>query len=214
MEKVVNKLRCYMDVGQIILTVIGALVSSGAMFGFIQFMITRKDKKEEKAQSNELGALEDKLKKHLEVTNQGWKETYCDKNSQMIANLAKEVRDGLEEREQKGVERYQEHRESIEELRNAVLKLTEDSAARAKYEKSMGESLMALTHDKLVYLGSVYQKRGAITLREKNNLKLLYAPYHDGLGGNSDGEGYFNFCMNLPVITEEEAMEMDSKKKN
>ena len=41
----------------------------------------------------------------------------------------------------------------------------------------------------------------------------FHAPYHDGLGGNSDGEGYYTYCMNLPVVTDEEAMEMDRKNK-
>ena len=70
---------------------------------------------------------------------------------------------------------------------------------------------MALSHDKLVHLGKAYQRRGAITLAELNNLKLIYNPYHDGLGGNSDGEGYFEYCKHLPIVTEEEAVEMDNK---
>ena len=129
------------------------------------------------------------------------------------AELSKEMREGLEQREAKGVERYQEHKEAIEELREAMISLTKNTNEVAKLGKYMGQSLMALTHDKLVFLGKQYQKRGAITLAEKNNLKLLYEPYHNGLGGNSDGEGYYTYCMNLPVITDEEAIEMDKKLK-
>jgi hypothetical protein len=65
----------------------------------------------------------------------------------------------------------------------------------------------------LVTLGKIYQRRGAITLAEQNNLKLIYTPYHNGLGGNSDGEGYYEYCMHLPVVTEEEAIAMDNANK-
>lgn len=105
-----------------------------------------------------------------------------------------------------------EMKSQIDELREAVLKLTDDSLERAKYEKCIGESLMALTHDKLVHLGKDYQKRGAITVAEQSNLTLLYKPYHDGLGGNHDGETWYNYCMTeLPIVTEYEAMQMDKK---
>ena len=117
---------------------------------------------------------------------------------------------GLDDRENKGRERYEEHKEAIEELRQALVVLTEDSIERKKLEQAIASSLMALSHDKLVTLGKSYQRRGAITLAELNNLKLIYTPYHDGLGGNSDGEGYYTYCCHLPIVTEEEAIEMDN----
>ena len=160
---------------QIFLTILG----SGALFSFLQFLLTRYDKKHDR-----------------------------------VSELEKKVDEGLEEREDIGKQRYEEHKEAIEELRKAILALTEDAEDRRTLESYIASSLMALTHDKLVYLGKVYQRRGAITLAEQNNLKLLYKPYHDGLGGNSDGEGYYNFCMNLPVVTDEEAQEMDKKNKD
>ena len=160
---------------QIFLTILG----SGALFSFLQFLLTRYDKKHDR-----------------------------------VSELEKKVNEGLEEREDKGKQRYEEHKEAIEELRKAILALTADAEDRRTLESYIASSLMALTHDKLVYLGKVYQRRGAVTLAEQNNLKLLYKPYHDGLGGNSDGEGYYNFCMNLPVVTDEEAQEMDKKNKD
>ena len=191
----------------IIIAVIGALLGTG----FLQFLITRADKKKERAEDKEENNLENKLKQHLTNVNNQWKIDYCDVNAKAIKELSEEVRQGLEEREAKGAERYQEHKEAIEELREAMISLTKNTDEVAKLGKYMGQSLMALTHDKIVFLGKQYQKRGAITLAEKNNLKLLYTPYHDGLGGNSDGEGYYTYCMNLPVVTDEEAMEMDKK---
>lgn len=161
----------------------GSLIT--AFLKFIEFVIERfihkKERKEDKAEN--IDDLRKEIKDHIEDTNREWKETLCDKNSALI-----------------------------EELRTAVLKLTEDSNERAKFEKYVGESLMALTHDKLVHLGKAYQKRGAITVAEQSNLTLLYRPYHDGLGGNHDGETWYNYCMNeLPIVTEEKALEMDKK---
>lgn len=159
---------------QILLTILG----SGALFSFLQFLLTRYDKKHDK-----------------------------------VSELEKKVDEGLEERENTGKQRYEEHKEAIEELRKAILALTKDTEDRRSLESYMASSLLAITHDKLIYLGKTYQKRGAITLAEKNNMKLLYTPYHDGLGGNSDGEGYYTYCMHLPVVTDEEAAEMDKKNK-
>lgn len=198
-----------MDWGQTIITLLTVLIGSG----LIQFFFNRKDKQKEDAKKDSAETIKKEMKDHLTNVNNKWKEDYCDKNAKMIEELAHTVKDGLEERENKGQERYEEHKKTIEELKKAVIVLTDDAKDRRKYEQAMGESLMALTHDKLVHLGKTYQKRGAITLAEKNNLTMLYKPYHDGLGGNSDGEGYFNYCMNLPVITEEEANDMDKQGK-
>lgn len=161
-----------MDILQLIVTVITVFVSSG----LIQFLIQRKDNKNDR-----IKALEQKIDK------------------------------GLDDRENTGKNRYMEHKEAIEELRQAILQLTKDSESRADLERAMADSLMAITHDKLVYLGKKYQERGCITLSEKNNLKLLYRPYHNGLGGNSDGETYYNYCMSLPVVTDIVAAQKDNK---
>lgn len=191
------------------ITIVSVILGSG----LVQFLLTRKDKKQEDAKKDNADTIKKDMKDHLTEVNNKWKADYCDKNSKLIEELTRDVKLGLEQREQKGLERYQEHKEKIEELREAILALTKDAEDRRTLESYMASSLMALTHDKLVYLGKVYQRRGAITLAEQNNLKLLYKPYHDGLGGNSDGEGYYNYCMNLPVVTDEEAQEMDKKNK-
>lgn len=178
-----------------------------AILKFIEFLIQHFTHKQERQEEREDNDIREEMKEHVKAANDAWKEKYCDVNAKMI----EELRLGLDEREKKGAERYEEHKESIEELRKAMLVMAENTEETKKIGGYMSQSLMAITHDKLVYLGKVYQRRGAITLAEKNNLKLLYTPYHDGLGGNSDGEGYYTYCMNLPVVTDEEAMEMDKK---
>lgn len=134
-----------------------------------------------------------------------------DDKDDRFKELDNKIENGLEEREEVSKERYEEYQETIQELREVVIKLSEDAEERKHLTQCMASSLMALSHDKLVHLGKTYQRRGAITLAELNNLKLIYTPYHDGLGGNSDGEGYFEYCKHLPIVTEEEAVEMDNK---
>ena len=196
------------DVNQAI-TIVSVILGSG----LVQFLLTRKDKKQEDAKKDNADTIKKDMKDHLTEVNNKWKADYCDKNSKLIEELTRDVKLGLEQREQNGLERYQEHKEKIEELREAILTLTKDAEDRRSLESYMASSLLAITHDKLIYLGKTYQKRGAITLAEKNNMKMLYTPYHDGLGGNSDGEGYYTYCMHLPVVTDEEASEMDKKSK-
>lgn len=101
---------------------------------------------------------------------------------------------------------------AMDELRNIVSKLADDAKERHEFDKAVGESLMALTHDKIIHLGRRYQKRGGITLSEQSNLKMLFEPYHK-LGGNHDGDTWYKFCMeDLPVLTEEEAIKRDNSK--
>ena len=134
-----------------------------------------------------------------------------DDKDDRFKELDNKIENGLEEREEVSKERYEEYQETIQELREVIIKLSEDAEERKHLTQCMASSLMALSHDKLVHLGKAYQRRGAITLAELNNLKLIYTPYHDGLGGNSDGEGYFEYCKHLPIVTEEESVEMDNK---
>lgn len=158
-----------------------------AFLKFIEFLVSHRTHKQERKEdkAENLDKLREELKDHLEDTNAAWKEMYCDKNS-----------------------------EAIEELRKALTTLAENSSKRAQYEHYMGESLVALTHDKLVHLGKTYQRRGGITLSEQANLTMLYKPYHEGLGGNHDGETWYNYCMkDLKVISEQEAMELDKARR-
>ena len=68
--------------------------------------------------------------------------------------------------------------------------------------------LIGLGHDRLIYLTDKYVRRGAITLKEKRNLKFLYDPYND-MGGNGDCKIGYDACQGLPVVSEEVAEEMD-----
>lgn len=59
--------------------------------------------------------------------------------------------------------------------------------------------LMGLAHDRILYLGQEYIKRGYITLEEYDNLiTYLYEPYKD-LGGNGTAEKVVDNVKKLPI---------------
>lgn len=78
----------------------------------------------------------------------------------------------------------------------------------AENDSAQSKMLLGLGHDKLLYLTDKYVKRGAITIKEKRNLKFLVQPYFE-LGGNGDCEIGYDACSKLPIVSEEEADQMD-----
>ncbi len=74
--------------------------------------------------------------------------------------------------------------------------------------KNMSDAIVGLGHDKILFLTDKIQRRGRITLKEKTNLTCIYTPYH-ALGGNGDGKTGYEYCMTLPICTDEEAEEAD-----
>lgn len=79
-------------------------------------------------------------------------------------------------------------------------------------ETHQSQMLLALGHDKLVYLTDQYVRRGGITLKELRNLDLLYKPY-EGMGGNGDCKIGYNACKELEVISEDRALALDAETK-
>jgi hypothetical protein len=159
------------------------IIGSGALFSFIQFLIQRKDI----------------LKK--------------EEKEDQISQLRHELKEGLDDRENRGLQRYTEHQEAIAKLNEAILQLTENDTQMKEYMKYVGDEIVGLAHDKLVYLTDKYQERGAITLKEKATLEAIYVPYHSGLGGNGDGKAGYEFAMQLPIVTDSQAHEMDKRNK-
>ena len=179
---------------QIIIAVIG----SGALFSFIQFLIQRKDNKNDKI---------DKLYKDLTEKIDHQNKIFQERDNA----LQKEIKEGLDERERTGKERFSYHQEAIQKLNEAIFQLTKNDTEQSQYLKYIGEELMGLAHDKLVSLTDYYQARGAITLKERATLEAIYEPYHKGLGGNGDGKAGYEYAMQLPVVSNSEAKELDDK---
>lgn len=82
--------------------------------------------------------------------------------------------------------------------------------SKQKNNSALEMAVLAMLHDKIFEKAERYIKRGGITIKELENLRRLFIPYQK-LGGNGTGEKLFNDCCKLPILTEEEADEMDKK---
>ena len=82
--------------------------------------------------------------------------------------------------------------------------------SKKKNQSDLEKGVIALLHNELYDKAERYIKRGGITINELDNLRYLYTPY-SGLGGNGTGEKLYKTCLSLPIITEEEAYELDQK---
>lgn len=91
-----------------------------------------------------------------------------------------------------------------------VIFLLQRRDKKKEKESAQSRMIIALGHDKMVYLTDKYVRRGAITLKEKKNLKYLADPYFDG-GGNGDAKIGYDACQKLEVISEETAEVMDKE---
>lgn len=196
---------------QILITII----SSGTLFGFFQFLITRYDKKKNEKKKSLADGLRKEFKANLDNSNEDWKKEYCDKHFRMIQDLAKESREGLQEREAVGRARYEENKEVIEQLQKAVLQLVENDTSMKEQMAGMnqqmekiGDSLMGLSHEKIMCLCDKAITRGAITSRQKATIKSVYDPYRK-LGGNGDCKVSYEIIDKLPVVSEDRMKEIE-----
>lgn len=179
---------------QILITIVG----SGALFSFIQFLITRHDTRQDK--------IDDLFKKLQDCSS-----LQDERSKERYRSLQSEIREGLTERETTGRSRYLEHREAIQKLNEAIFQLTKNDTEQSQYIKTIGESLIGLSHDKIISLSDKILERGVITLKEKATLKSLYEPYQK-LGGNGDCAVAFNAINELPIVSVEKAKEVDKEK--
>lgn len=189
-----------MDLTNILGTVLCTLLGSSAGFGFIQFLISRKDKQKEDAKKDEYNTLR------------------------------QEFQEGLIERENTGKKRYDEHKIAIErmdvqhqkdflELKKAIEawaekddKLADSVMKIAEKQENIADGLVGLCHDKIIFSTDKIAERGSITLKEKATLESMYEPYHK-MGGNSHCTTAMKYINTLPVITDEEAKKMDEERK-
>lgn len=133
--------------------------------------------------------------------------TRKDNKEEEFFELKKEIQKDRESREKS----FAAHKIEIEKLHKAINDLNHVDLDQKTYLGYVGDELMGLAHDRLVRLTDKYQIRGAITLKEKATLDAIYKPYHEGLHGNGDGQAGYEYCMTLPIVTEEQARELDKK---
>ena len=114
-----------------------------------------------------------------------------------------ELKKGLDEREKTGAERFRIHRDKIDQI-------CTDLQKRDEVDSVFKDLMIGIGRDRMLFVSKQILKRRAITIREKSTLKSIYEPY-EKLGGNSDGQTTYETCMNLPIVSEEEAERMDKE---
>lgn len=194
----------------IALTVILALISSGAIggtFAFVQFLLKHK--------------FETKV----------WKAEREDKRDKRFDDLRSEFQSGLDERERTGKERFDTNSRLIEENTRAINELTRivqrqsqnydelvhSLASLNRTAEIMGEGVKSGLYDKIIMVTDKCLARcegGAITVGEQANIEQLYGSYF-GLGGNGEGKKRYKLAMEkMKVVTDEEAEKLDYNKRN
>lgn len=181
------------DIIQMVLTILG----SGAALGFVEFLIKRKDERQDKKEEKE-----DTTKKDIADL----KETM----TTGFIEMQKEFQKKLDQSSQENREKFEAHKTNIKVLADGMQSIVNDNKLTKEMSETVGEAIIGLTHDKLVYLTDKITRRKAITYKEQANLKSLYVPYKK-LGGNGTGEAGYKHCMDLPVVTDDEAEEMDNQ---
>lgn len=164
--------------------------------GIIQFFVNRRDNKKEAVRA------------------------------QAFETLREEFRNGLQAREDKGRERYEQHSQDIKkmqlqheqdfkELKQAVQQLTDNDSKITnnmdqlkETQAAIAESLVGMAHDRIIQRTDKISERGSITNKEKATLKSMYDPYHR-LGGNGEVREAFEYVLTLPVVSEDQAREKD-----
>lgn len=177
---------------QILITILG----SGALFSFIQFLIQRKDTKEDK-----------NLDKKFKEVNE-------------------RIDNGLKERDKTGLQRFEEDRKSIqdimelhqkdlksllnvlEELKNNDERIEKTINSISENQKNVCDALIGMAHDKIIYMTDKITERGYITLKERATLDSIYQPY-SAMGGNSHAKAGYEHVIELDVTSDEKAKEMD-----
>jgi hypothetical protein len=114
-----------------------------------------------------------------------------------------ELKKGLEEREERGAERFRIHKEKIDGIYTELRK-------RDEVDEAFRELMIGYSRDRIQFVSKQILKRKAITILEKSTLKSIYVPY-EKLGGNSYGKTTYESCMAFPVVSEEEAEKMDKE---
>lgn len=152
--------------------------------GFVQFMIQRKDTRDDR-----IGDLEKNFDKRMDT-------------------LEDMIKDGLKEREDTGLKRFDEHEKKYNELKDFMIEHAKTDEERDKYMKCVGNGVMILIHNDIMEFGKRIEQRGAITHKEKSYFEALFKPYEE-LGGNGDAKALYNYCMSRTTVSTEAAETMD-----
>jgi type II secretory pathway pseudopilin PulG len=216
-----------MTLGQMIVAIVVAIIGASAgAFTFLQFMIKRKDEKEEKfsheAIQKQIDESIDKAMGHF-ISMCG--EIGDEQIDKAIKQAKEEFNEGLTMRGEEGKERFEINSKQISEntsmikevleiqkqtnekfdrLAESMTVLNEATTATSKLTRACAEGVRSTNYDKMLVVAKKALKRGAITISEKTNLKQLYNSYKELQGEDARIATYYDDCIKLPSIPDEE----------
>lgn len=151
----------------IIVAIIGVIGTSvGATFAFMQFMIKRKDEKEDNSVQKQINEAVEQAKKEMQEK--------LDKVSKA--------------RSEEGAERFRKHASSIEEINKQIQENSEQIGELTVISKNVLSSMDSLNrvvrasaesqknsnYDRILFVANKVLKNQTITITEKTNLNQLY----------------------------------------
>lgn len=185
-----------MTILQAIISVIVALIAgAGGAFGFLQFMIKRKDEKEE-----------NDVQKRID-------EAVLKAKTEMLDELSKVSK----ARSDEGAERFNTHKVAI----NEVIRQTEENSKQigelTSLTKNVLQNMASLNqvvtisaesqknnnYDRLLIVVSKILKSKRMTISDKTNLKQLYTSWKALKGEDPKMDTMYEECMKLEPILDE-----------
>jgi hypothetical protein len=179
---------------QIIITVLG----SGAIFSFLQFLIQRKDTQAEHTVDDKFKTIETKIDKGLDAREKTGAERF-EKHEKNI----REMMEVHQEDFKKLIQAFEDLKESDKRIESTINQMAEK-------QSTIMDALNGLAHDKIVYMTDKISERGVITLKERATLDSIYIPYK-AMGGNSHAKAGYEHVIELEVVSDEKAKELDDK---
>lgn len=182
-----------MDIKDII-TIVSIIIGSG----IIQFFVTRRDTKAKEAKEDKIEALREELQASIKQREQAGNEHF-EIHKEAISNISKEYQENFGKLLD-AIEQLKDNNEAIHDTLNKI----------AQGQETFSSGLLGLTHFELIYITDIIKERKHITLSEKAILDSLYEPYIS-LGGNGQTKKNYEYVMTFPVISDEEAKQMDEE---
>ena len=174
----------------IVVAIIGVIGTSlGGGFAFAQFLIKRKDEKEENSIQKQIAEEVEKAKKAMR----------------------EEFEKGLIMRGEEGRERFEIHNKQIEENNKQINEILSIVKGQAEQQKIMTESVTAINnmltvtseaqrnsnYDRILMVANKIIKSHTMTITEKTNLKQLYESWKELKGEDPKVDTLYEECMKI-----------------
>ena len=186
-----------MTVLEAVVTIVASILAgAGGGFGFLKFLMTRKDKKEEKNT-----------------------QTIVDK---AVEEAKKEIYAKLEavskERSEEGAERFNTHADALKNVNRQISENSKQIGELTEITKNVLASMESINslvrasaesqrnsnYDRLLIVGKKVLASRQITISEKTNIKQLYDSYKELQGSDAYIDTLYEECMKLAPVPDAE----------